>query len=225
MTSLNLCVTISLPFTGYRSAGRHPVFATHIQPKQVIFLLYIFLIAVSLALDAFAVATSTAIATPNFRKRYAVKMGVWFGAFQFGMPLAGWLLATSLSQYIVAVDHFIAFGLLAFIGGKMVWGSFDKECEVGSRADDLTPRRLCLLAIATSIDAMAAGVSMAFMPDISILLACTVIGLVAFALSAAGGILGKHLGCLFQKRAELVGGLVLIAIGTKILIEHLSTGT
>ena len=188
-------------------------------------MLYIFLIAVSLALDAFAVATSTAIATPNFRMRYAVKMGAWFGAFQFGMPLAGWLLATGLSQHIVAFDHFIAFGLLAFIGGRMVWGSFDKECEVGSRADDLTPRRLGLLAIATSIDAMAAGVSMAFMPDMNILLACTIIGLVAFALSAAGGILGKQLGCLFQKRAELVGGLVLIAIGTKILVEHLCAGS
>lgn len=186
-------------------------------------MLYIFLIAVSLALDAFAVATSTAIAIPNFRKRYAVKMGVWFGAFQFGMPLAGWLLATGMSRYIVAFDHFIAFGLLAFIGGRMVWGSFDKTCEVGSA--DLSAKRLCLLAIATSIDAMAAGVSMAFMPDMNILLACTVIGLVAFTLSAAGGILGKGLGCLFQKRAELVGGLVLIAIGTKILIEHLCSGT
>ena len=186
-------------------------------------MLYIFLIAVSLALDAFAVATSTAIAVPNFRKRYAVKMGIWFGTFQFGMPLAGWLLATGMSRYIVAFDHFIAFGLLAFIGGKMVLGSFDKTCEVGSA--DLSAKRLCLLAIATSIDAMAAGVSMAFMPDMNILLACTVIGLVAFALSAAGGILGKGLGCLFQKRAELVGGLVLIAIGTKILIEHLCAGT
>ena len=181
--------------------------------------------AVSLALDAFAVATSTAIATPNFRKRDAVKMGVWFGCFQAAMPFAGWLLATGMSRYIVAVDHFIAFGLLAFIGGKMVWGSFDKECELGSHADDLTPRRLCLLAIATSIDAMAAGVSMAFMPEINIALACSVIGLVAFALSYVGGVLGKRLGCLFQKRAELVGGLVLIAIGTKILIEHLCAGT
>ena len=202
---------------------------TNKKRKGLIILLYIFLIAVSLALDAFAVATSTAIATPNFRKRYAVKMGVWFGAFQFGMPLAGWLLATSLSQYIVAFDHFIAFGLLAFIGGRMVWGSFEKDCDQCAQeqaeACDLSPRRLCLLAIATSSDAMAAGVSMAFMPDMNIMLACTVIGLVAFALSAAGGILGKHLGCLFQKRAELVGGLVLIAIGTKILIEHLCAGT
>lgn len=184
----------------------------------------IFLIAVSLALDAFAVSTSSAIAVPGFRKRDAVKMGIWFGSFQFSMPLAGWLLATSLSQYIVAIDHFIAFGLLAFIGGKMVWDSLAGDCcEEG--AADLSPRRLCVLAIATSIDAMAAGVSMAFMPDMSILPACMVIGAVAFALSALGGILGKHLGCLFQKRAQLVGGLVLIAIGTKILIEHLSAGT
>ena len=186
-------------------------------------LLYIFLMAVSLALDAFAVATSTAIATPHFRKRYAVKMGIWFGAFQFGMPLLGWLLATGLSRYIIALDHYVAFGLLAFIGGRMVWGSFDKTCEVGSA--DLSARRLCLLAIATSIDAMAAGVSMAFMPEVNIWLACTVIGIVAFVLSYVGGVLGKSLGCLFQKRAELVGGLVLIAIGTKILVEHLAAGT
>ena len=192
-------------------------------------MLVVFIMAVSLALDAFAVATSTAIATPNFRKRYAVKMGIWFGAFQFAMPLMGWLLANSVSAYIKAVDHFIAFGLLAFLGGRMVWGSFDKECEVGQHADDLTPGRLCLLAIATSIDAMAAGISMVFMPELGsfrdILVACLVIGAVAFALSALGALLGKRLGCLFQKRAELVGGLVLIALGTKILIEHLSTGT
>ncbi|MBQ3135526.1 MAG: manganese efflux pump [Oscillospiraceae bacterium] len=179
--------------------------------------------AVSLALDAFAVATSTAIAHPAFRKRYAVKMGLWFGGFQFGMPLAGWLLATSLSRYIIALDHFVAFGLLAFIGGRMVWESFDKTCQVGSA--DLSARRLCVLAVATSIDAMAAGVSMAFMPDVNIWLACSVIGIVAFVLSYVGGVLGKGLGCLFQKRAELVGGLVLIAIGTKILIEHLTSGT
>ena len=186
-------------------------------------LFYIFLLALSFAVDAFAVATSTAIAAPGFRKRDAVKMGTWFGVFQFVMPLLGWLLASGMSRYIVAFDHFIAFGLLAFLGGKMVWGSFDKTCEVGSA--DLSARRLCLLAIATSIDAMAGGVSMAFMPDVNIWLACTVIGIVAFVLSYVGGVLGKHLGCLFQKRAELVGGLVLIGIGTKILIEHLCSGT
>ena len=188
-------------------------------------MLYIFLMAVSLALDAFAVATSTAIGTPNFRKRYAFKMGVWFGVFQAAMPLIGWVLATSVSSYIKGIDHYIAFGLLAFLGGRMVWGSFTGGCEEGRDADSLTPGLLCLLAIATSIDAMAAGISMAFMPEINVWLACAVIGLVAFALSAAGGLLGKKLGCLFQKRAELVGGLVLILLGVKILVEHLSSGT
>ena len=189
------------------------------------FLAYILLLAISLALDAFAVATSTAIAHPAFRKRYAAKMGLWFGVFQAIMPALGWLLATSLSRYIVALDHLIAFGLLAFLGGRMVWGSFDKTCEIDPAAADLSPRRLFVLAVATSIDAMAAGVSMAFMPDIDICLACAVIGLVAFLLSYAGGVLGKQLGCLFQKRAELVGGLVLIALGVKILIEHMTSGT
>ena len=195
----------------------------------MLFLLYSFLLALSFAVDAFAVATSTAIATPGFRKRDALKIAIWFGAFQFGMPLAGWLLATGMSRYIQAFDHFIAFGLLAFIGGKMVWESFDKTCEVGSA--DISARRLCLLAIATSIDAMAGGVSIAVdsaagtfaitvSPYIDIVLASAIIGVVAFALSYVGGVLGKRLGCLFQKRAELVGGLVLIAIGLKILIEH-----
>lgn len=188
-------------------------------------MLYILLIAVSLALDAFAVSTSTGISLPNFRLRHAVKMGVWFGAFQFAMPLIGWLLGTGVSDYIQAIDHFIAFGLLAFIGGRMVWGSVTRDCGEDECCPDLSARRLCLLAIATSIDALAVGVSMAFMEDMNILLACTVIGVVAFALSVAGGMLGKRLGCLFQKRAELVGGLVLIAIGVKILVEHLSSGT
>lgn len=188
-------------------------------------MLEIVLIAVSLAMDAFAVATSTAISIPNFRLRQAVKMGIWFGAFQFAMPLAGWLLGTGISSYIQAIDHFIAFGLLAFIGGRMVWGSFDRICGEEEACTDLSARRLCVLAIATSIDALAVGVSLAFKADVNILASCLVIGLVAFGLSALGGMLGKRLGCLFQKRAELIGGLVLIVIGTRILIEHLTTGT
>lgn len=185
----------------------------------MIVLLSIFLIAVSLALDAFAVSTSTGISMPNFRLRHALTMGAWFGAFQFAMPLLGWLLGTGVSSYIRAVDHFIAFGLLAFIGGRMVWGSLRGQEE--EACADLSTRRLCLLAIATSIDALAVGVSMAFM-EVNILFSAIVIGVVAFVLSVAGGMLGKRLGSLFQKRAELVGGLVLIAIGVKILIEHLS---
>ena len=181
-------------------------------------MLEIFLIAVSLALDAFAVSVSSGIAIPGFGGRQAVKMGLWFGAFQFMMPLAGWFLGSSVSGYIEAVDHWVAFGLLVLIGGRMAWGALRHGDEEEAPAD-LSAKRLCLLAIATSIDALAVGVSMAFMA-VPVLASAVVIGVVAFALSVVGGLAGRRLGSLFQKRAELVGGLVLIAIGVKILVEH-----
>lgn len=182
----------------------------------------IILIAVSLALDAFAVSVSSGISVPGFSWRQAVKMGCWFGFFQFAMPLMGWLLGTSVSTYIEAVDHWIAFGLLLLIGGKMVVEALKKSCgaEEESAPTSLTARRLCVLAVATSIDALAVGVSLAFVANVNILSASLIIGAVAFALSVLGGMVGRNLGCLFQKRAELVGGLVLIGIGVKILVEH-----
>ena len=183
----------------------------------------IFLIAVSLALDAFAVSVSSGIAIPGFGWKQAVKMGLWFGIFQFAMPLAGWLLGSSVSGYIEAVDHWVAFGLLALIGGRMAWGAIRGGGDEEEAPADLSAKRLCLLAIATSIDALAVGVSMAFMA-VPVLASAVVIGVVAFVLSVVGGLAGRRLGGLFQKRAELVGGLVLIAIGVKILIEHLSGG-
>lgn len=178
----------------------------------------IFLIAVSLALDAFAVSVSSGISVPGFGGRQAVKLGLWFGGFQFVMPLVGWFLGTSISAYIAAVDHYVAFGLLAFIGGNLVWNSLKGEEEAAP--PDLSPRRLCLLAVATSIDALAVGVSMAFM-EVNILVSAVIIGVVAFALSVVGGLAGRRLGGLFQRRAELVGGLVLVGIGLKILAEGL----
>ena len=184
----------------------------------------IFLIAVSLALDAFAVSVSSGISIPGFGVKQAARMGLWFGAFQFMMPVAGWLLGSSVSQYIEAVDHWVAFALLAVIGGRMAWGSLRKGAgEAEEAPPDLSARRLCLLAVATSIDALAVGVSMAFM-NVPVLASAVVIGVVAFVLSLVGGLVGKRLGSLFQRRAELAGGLVLIAIGVKILVEHLSGG-
>ena len=181
----------------------------------------VFLIAVSLALDAFAVSVSSGISVRGFCWRHAVKMGLYFGLFQFGMPLIGWFLGSSVSAYIEAVDHWIAFGLLAVIGGRMVWEALRRSCgEEEAASTDLSARRLVVLAVATSIDALAVGVSMAFM-DVDILISAVVIGVVAFVLSVVGGLLGKRLGCLFQRRAEVVGGVVLIAIGVKILVEHL----
>lgn len=187
-----------------------------------IFLLEILLIAVSLALDAFAVSVSSGISVPGFGWKQALKMGLYFGVFQAAMPLIGWFLGSSLSTYIVAVDHWIAFTLLALIGGRMVWGTL-RGGEEEEAPTDLSAGRLVMLAVATSIDALAVGVSMAFM-DVKIGVAATVIGLVAFALSVVGGLAGRKLGGLFQQKAELVGGLVLIGIGIKILVEHLTGG-
>lgn len=184
-------------------------------------MLAIFLIALSLALDAFAVSVSSGISVPGFGWKQALKMGAWFGAFQCLMPLLGWSLGSGVSQYIEAVDHWIAFGLLALIGGKMVLDACRGGEDEAQAAADLSPRRLCVLAIATSIDALAVGVSMAFM-DVDILLSAAVIGLVAFAMSVLGGLVGRRLGGLFQRRATLAGGVVLIAIGVKILVEHLN---
>ncbi len=180
----------------------------------------IFLIAVSLALDAFAVSVSSGIAVPGFGWRQAVKMGCWFGGFQCLMPLLGWSLGSSVSRYIEAVDHWIAFGLLVLIGGKMVLEALRGGGEAGTT--DLSARRLCVLAVATSIDALAVGVSMAMASmEVDILLSALLIGVVAFVLSVAGGLAGRKLGGLFQRRAALAGGLVLVAIGVKILAEHL----
>ena len=182
----------------------------------------ILLIAVSLALDAFAVSVSSGISVPGFGWKQAVKMGLYFGVFQAAMPLIGWFLGSSLSGYITAVDHWIAFGLLALIGGRMVWGTLKDGTEEEVPAD-LSAGRLMMLAVATSIDALAVGVSMAFM-KVDIAVAAAVIGLVAFVLSVVGGLAGRRLGNLFHQKAELVGGLVLIGIGLKILVEHLMGG-
>lgn len=209
-----------VPLRGTDSAGRAG--APPRKTVQVKNLIEIVLIAVSLALDAFAVSVSSGILVPGFGPRQAVKMGCWFGAFQFLMPLAGWLLGSSVSAYIEAVDHWIAFGLLAFIGGRMVWGALRSGGEEDAPAD-LSAGRLATLAVATSIDALAVGVSMAFM-KVDIFLSAVIIGVVAFLLSVVGGLVGRRLGGLFQRRAELVGGLVLVAIGVKILAEHMLEG-
>ncbi len=179
----------------------------------------VLLIALSLAMDAFAVSVSSGISVPGFGWKHAFKMGMWFGSFQFLMPLAGWLLGRGVSSYIEAVDHWIAFALLALIGGRMILEAVKGDAE-GRAVTELTVRRLSLLAVATSIDALAVGVSMAFM-DVNIFLSAAIIGVVAFVLSVLGGRLGRYLGDLFQKRATIAGGLVLMGIGIKILAEHL----
>ncbi|MBP7401739.1 MAG: manganese efflux pump [Clostridia bacterium] len=182
----------------------------------------IVLIAVSLSMDALAVALSTGMCMKKAHVRDGVRIGLYFGGFQFAMPVAGWLLGRTVASAVQNVDHWIAFGLLVLLGGKMLYEAVrakmnDEECPV----DPVAHRRLFILAIATSIDALAVGVGFAFM-QVRILPASLVIGIITFTLSAAGCLLGKKLGGLFRKYAEIAGGLVLIGIGVRILVEHLA---
>ena len=192
-------------------------------------LVEIFLIAVSLALDAFAVSVSSGISIPGFGPRQAVKMGLWFGTFQFLMPLLGWLLGSSVSQYIEAVDHWVAFVLLGFIGGSMLWEAAQdirrtrREGAVCPAGRQFGPKMMMMQALATSIDALAVGVSFAAL-SVNIWQAAGFICCVTFACCLAGHALGRRFGLLLGARAQLCGGLILVAIGTKILIEHLTGG-
>lgn len=178
----------------------------------------VFLIALSLAMDAFAVSISNGVSVRGFGKRDAIRQGVYFGGFQFLMPVAGWLLGSSVKEAIEAVDHWIAFLLLAVIGGNMIRESLKKEDEPGESV--LTAKILALQAVATSIDALAVGISFALL-EVNILAAGIIIGVVAFLLSFLGGMLGKGLGGFLQAKAGLAGGVVLILIGVRILAEHL----
>ena len=173
--------------------------------------------ALALSMDAFAVAVSCGVSKRARDTFTQAKIGAYFGIFQALMPVFGWILASRFSEYIRSYDHWIAFILLGFIGIKMIRESRDNTCEdVG----DLTTKHLVTLAIATSIDALAAGISFAVL-DTNIFLAAVAIGLITFMLSFLGAKFGEKLGCQFQQGAEVFGGVILVAIGTKILIEHL----
>lgn len=181
------------------------------------------LVAISLALDAFAVSITNGMTAKNFNKKTAVAAALCYGGFQFLMPLIGWLLGKSVEKYIARFDHWIAFGLLLVIGGKMVfdvirdWNKPEEEIKPFI----LTPGKVILQGIATSIDALAVGISLSAGSSISIWISCAVIGGVAFVLPLFGGMAGQKIGKFFRTKAGLVGGLVLIAIGVKILLEHL----
>ena len=181
----------------------------------------LFIIAVGLAMDAFSVAVTDGIILKQIKIRYALKIGLFFGVFQFGMLYMGNLLGSTFAKYISACDHWIAFFLLIFIGGKMLYDAVrGEEEEISEEKNPLDLKTLAVLAIATSIDALAVGVSFAAM-NIAIFFASTVGGLVAFAFSFAGVYIGSRFGNLFGNKSEIVGGVVLVGIGIKILVEHL----
>lgn len=181
------------------------------------------LLGVGLAMDAFAVSICKGLKMRKVNKVHCLVIALFFGGFQALMPTIGWLVGKQFERFITAFDHWIAFILLAVIGGKMV---VDVLCEkednevCPSVEERLDIKELFLLAIATSIDALAVGITFAFL-EVAILPAVTIIGVVTFVISAAGVFIGNIFGSRYKNRAELVGGIILILIGTKILLNHL----
>ena len=175
------------------------------------------LLGVSLAMDAFAVSITTGITLKDLRWKHALKVGLFFGGFQFLMPLIGYLAGSTFVRYIESVDHWIAFLLLSIIGINMVRESREESEDVDC---SFSFRSMLPLALATSIDALAVGVTFAFL-QVDILPAITFIGLTTFLLSAAGVQVGALFGARFRGKAELAGGLILMLMGIKILLEHL----
>ena len=178
----------------------------------------IVLIGIGLAMDAFAVSVCKGLSMKKMDWRKAIIISLYFGIFQAVMPVIGYFLGTTFSGFVESVDHWIAFILLAIIGGNMIKDSTDDENE--KRNDNIDIKTMLLLAIATSIDALAVGITFAFF-ETNIGLGISIIGLITFILSIIGVKIGNRFGDKFQNKAELTGGIILIIIGLKILLEHL----
>ena len=182
----------------------------------------LFIIAVGLSMDAFAVSVCNGLSTSDVRPLNMLCAGLWFGLFQALMPLIGYLLGVNFSSLIQSVDHWIAFILLSLIGANMIREavSSKEECEVADTGSSYAFKVMLTLAVATSIDALAVGVSFAFLA-VDIIPAICFIGVCTFILSAAGVKIGSVFGNRFEKKAEIAGGIILILMGLKILLEHL----
>jgi len=183
----------------------------------------LFILAVGLAMDTFAVGICAGLTMAKVSVRKALTIGLYFGIFQAGMPVIGYFLATTFADKIIAYDHWVAFGLLSFIGGKMILDGLKKE--ESSKNEQTTefstkPSKMLPLAIATSIDALAVGVSFAFL-QVKLIPAVTLIGLTTLVISIIGIKIGNIFGIKFKSKAQFAGGAVLILIGLKILLEHL----
>lgn len=181
----------------------------------------LFLIAIGLSMDALAVALCKGLSMRRLNYRHGLVIAAFFGGFQAAMPLLGWFLGKQFESYITSIDHWIAFVLLGFVGGKMLVEAFHKDEAEGCGCDDeLDLKELLMLAIATSIDALAVGISFAFL-QVSILPSVILIGCTTFVLSFIGVLLGNRFGLKFKRNAEIAGGVVLILMGFKILLTHL----
>ena len=178
------------------------------------------LMAVGLSMDAFAVSVCKGLGMKRLNARVALVLAALFGIFQGGMPVLGWLLGTQLLWLIEPVDHWIAFGLLAFIGGKMIADAVSDEAEEAGEVDRVAWGEFLMLAVATSIDALAVGLSLAVL-NVDIAFPVVVIGVTTFVLSLAGVAIGHAFGSRYERPAQIVGGVVLVLIGLKVLLEHL----
>lgn len=177
------------------------------------------LIAVGLSMDAFAVSVCKGLSTQKLKPTHYLIIGAWFGGFQALMPLIGYFFGSTFEKYITSFDHWIAFVLLALIGGNMLKEGFSKDEE--NVDPSFSFKTMLVLALATSIDALAVGVTFALLPDVNIVAAVSLIGCVTFALSAVGLKVGNIFGTKYKSKAEIAGGVILILIGLKILLEHL----
>ena len=186
-------------------------------------LLELFILAVGLSMDAFAVSVCKGLSVTKMEPKHALLCGAYFGGFQALMPLIGWALGIRFQSMITNIDHWIAFVLLVFIGGKMIAGAVrpeDENVEIDKMDPPLDLKEMLVLAVATSIDALAVGVTFAFL-HVNIVWAVTFIGCTTFILSAIGVKVGNVFGMKYKSKAEFVGGLILVLMGIKILLEHL----
>jgi len=180
----------------------------------------LFAVALALAMDAFAVAIVAGLTLSPMTKRHVFRLSFHFGLFQALMPLIGWAAGTAVYKYIADFDHWVAFGLLSLVGGRMILGSFRGDEEARAGRDPTSGWDLVILSVATSIDALAIGLSLAMIGS-RILFPALVIGVVAGVITILGMVLGRKIGALWGRRVEAGGGVVLIAIGIRILLQHL----
>ncbi|MBR2937456.1 MAG: manganese efflux pump [Oscillospiraceae bacterium] len=181
----------------------------------------LFLLAVGLSMDAFAVSVCKGLSVKKAGLKESAICGGWFGGFQGLMPLIGYLLGALFAQAIQAFDHWIAFGLLAIIGINMLKEAFGEECECCDKNADFSIKTMFVMAVATSIDALAVGISLAMAGNVNIWVAVLLIGVTTFLLSGLGVKIGNIFGNKFEKKAQIAGGVILIGLGVKILLEHL----
>ena len=179
------------------------------------------LLAIGLSMDAFAVSICKGLSMKKATLKASAICGCWFGGFQALMPLIGFFLGTMFADAIEAFDHWVAFGLLAIIGINMLKEAFEKCSDCEEHDADLSAKTMFVMAIATSIDAMAVGISLAMAGDVNIFTAVALIGVITFAFSAVGVKIGNLFGDRFEKKAQMAGGIILILLGLKILLEHL----